>query len=373
MRRRMHYLLIPYALLSFAFVVQFHFRGDVTARTGLVFTAGLTLTLIFFAMALRPVTGDSWRYYQYFLYLRSIGLDDALAYRDPDLLYALLNWVIGRLGSEAWLLFTAILLVFIGVFVSAVYRLVGLSGTAVLLMCYTAFPFFIAYGANGLRQGLSLVFLLMALVQFYENRRTSWIWLLLAPFWHSGAWLGVFAVVMHRLMCRVVRNDRSRWSLILITLISAIVLSASGLNEPLLSKLPDFIDLRQSHEIYFTNPEVYGYRSGFRWDFLFFSLLPLASGLLLKGIAPTFRFAGSGWWLSMYISLNVIYHFFSFAPYADRFAAFSWFLMPLVVYLQVRETQSRNAMTLFFTAISVINTAMLQFYTGNFLPTPKGW
>lgn len=165
----MHYLLIPYAFLSFAFVVQFHFRRDITARTGLVVTAGTTLALIFIAIVMRPVTGDSWRYYQYFLYLRPMDLGDALAYRDPDLLYALLNWVVGRLGAEAWLLFTAIFLVFIGIFVSAIYRLVGLSGTAVLLMCYTAFPFFIAYGANGLRQGLSLVFLLMALVNFFKT------------------------------------------------------------------------------------------------------------------------------------------------------------------------------------------------------------
>ena len=369
----MHYLLIPYAFLSFSFVVQFHSRGDITARTALVITAGVTLALIFMAIAARPVSGDSWRYYNYFLMVRSIGLQNALAYRDPDLLYMLLNWSVGGLGRDSGLLFSATLLVYMSVFVAAINRLVGLSGTAVLVMCYAAFPYFIAYGANGLRQGLALVFLLMALTQFYQGRRAAWVWLVLAPLWHSGAWLAFVVVAAHWFMCRLLRSEQLRWSVVLVALVSSILLSASGLNEPLLSRLPDFVDLQQSHEIYFMDADMYGYRSGFRWDFLLFSLVPLASGLMLRRISPTFRYLGSGWWLSMYLSLNIIYHLFSFAPFSDRFAAFSWFLMPLVVYLQVAETRRKNDITLFVLAISVVNVVMLQAYTGNFLQVPRWW
>lgn len=369
----MHYLLIPYLVLSFTFVVQFHSRRDAGARTGLVFTAGATLLLMYMAMVLRPANGDSWRYFQYFLDLRTMGLQEALDYREPDLLYALLNWGVGRLGGIEWLLFGATLTVYMGIFVWAVHRLVGLKGTAVLLMCYAAFPYFVAYAANGLRQGLSFAFLLMAFVCFQQKKRSAWAWLLLAPLWHSGAWMGVGVAVTHWLMCRLIRSERMRWAMVLSVLFSAIALSASGLNDPLLSRLPDFITMQQSHEIYFTDTELYGYRAGFRWDFLLFSLVPLGSGLLLRKMAPTFSYAGSGWWLSLYLSLNSLYHLFSFVPFADRFAAFSWILMPLVVFLQFRETRSLNAMAMFVAAISLVNVTMLQFYTGQFIQLPQGW
>jgi hypothetical protein len=369
----MHYLLIPYALLSFTFVVQFHARRDAGARTGLVITAGVTLLMMFMAMALRPATGDSWRYFQYFLDLRSMGLQEAMAYRETDLFWGLLNWGAGRLGGAEWLLFGVTLMLYMSVFVTAVHRLVGLSGTAVLLMCYAAFPYFVAYAASGLRQGLALVFLLMAYVCFRQDKRTAWIWLLLAPFWHSGAWLGVAVAVSHQLMCTFVGNERIRWTLVLFAVFSAILLSASGLNASLMSQLPDQVTLQQSHEIYFSSAEDYGYRAGFRPDFLLFSLVPLATAWALRRKAPTFRYSGSGWWLSLYLTLNVIYHLFAFAPFADRFAAFSWYLMPLVVFLQVRESRSQNAMAAFVASISLVNVAMLQFYTGNFIQLPQGW
>jgi len=369
----MHHLLIPYAFLSAAFVVQFHLRRDVTARTGIVFTAGITLALLFVSIVLRPVAGDSWRYYQYFLYLRSMGLLDAMAYREPDVLFTSFIWLVGHLGSAPWLLFTATLTVYVGVFLAALYRLIGLSGAAVLLICYSAFPYFVAYGASGLRHGLALVFLLMAFVCFQQNRRTAWVWLLLAPLWHSGAWLAVAVTFMHWLLCRFSYKEWLRWSLVMLALLLSIILSASGLNEPLLSQLPDYVDLQKSHDIYFTDAARYGYRSGFRWDFLLFSLLPLGTGLLFRKTAATFRYSGSGWWLSLYLSLNCIYHLFSFAPFTDRFAVFSWFLMPLVVFLQIRETNRKNLMTLFVAAICLVNVVMLQFYTGNFIPAPRGW
>lgn len=320
----MHYLLIPYILLSVMFVMQFKARRDEGMRTGLVFTAGITMLMMYMAMTLRPAAGDSWRYYQYFLDLRQMELTEAFAYSGTDPLYVLLNWLMGCVGSDEWLLFGAILAVYMGVFVTAIQRLVGLIGASVIMMCYAAFPFFVAYGASGLRQGLALVFMLSAFVAFNQNKSSAWVWLLLAPFWHSGAWLGVAVAVSHHLMCTIVRSERVRWCLVLFTLCVSIILSISELNAPLMSQLPEQVTLNESHEIYFTNPEDVNYRAGFRPDFLLFSLLPLATGWLLRRQAPTFHYAGSGWWLSLYLSLNAIYHLFAFVPFADRFSAFSW-------------------------------------------------
>lgn len=368
----MHFLLIPYALLSLIFIVHFNTRREAGARAGLVLMASATLGLIFMAILMRPASGDSGRYYQYFLELGKMGLQDALAYRGTDPLYVLLNWSASVLGQSQWLLFGSTLMVYVGVFVVAVRRLVGLISTAILIMCYAAFPYFVAYAANGLRQGLSLVFLLMAYVGFKQEKRTAWLWLLLAPFWHSGAWLAVIIAIFHQLMVRFVRNERTRWKLVFLILFVAVTLSATGLNESVVSQFSGLVTLQKSQEIYFSDPNDVGYRAGFRPDFLLFSLLPLGVAWLLRRRASTFSYKGSGWWLSLYLSLNVIYHLFAFAPFADRFAAFSWFLMPLVIFLQIRETRNYKWMTIFVAVVVLVNIVMLQFYTGNFIQAPKG-
>jgi len=369
----MHFLLIPYSLLSLFFIFIYAARQDADSRNLLVLTAALTMGMMFMVMMQRPPTGDSWRYFRYFLDLRSMGLVDALAYHDPDPLYALLNWIVGRIGDNEWLLFGATLILYFGGFVIALRRLLGPVNAAVLLMIYAAFPFFVAYAASGLRQGLALVFLLNAFVDFRQEKRTGWVWLLLAPLWHSGAMLAVSVAVLHWAMCRFVRSERARWALVLSALLVAIALSASGLNASLVTNLTDYVSFNPSKNIYFENPEDYGYLSGFRIDFLLFSLLPLATGMLLRVIEPTFQYSGSGWWLSLYLSLNTIYHLFSFAPFADRFAAFSWFIMPLVVFLQILETHNRRLVWEFMAFVAIVNVAMLQLYTGNFILAPQWW
>ena len=370
----MHFLLVPFLLLGITFVAQYQGRRAADARTGLVLTAGLTLFMLFLAMTVRPIAGDSWRYYQYFLELQTMSLQDAVVYKDPDPLYAILNWLVVRLGTEAWLLYGVCMTLYMTTFVLALRRLgSGPIAVSVLIMCYAAYPYFIAYGASGIRQGLSLVFLLMGYLSLREGRRPAWVWLLIAPFWHSGAWLGVAVALAHQLMCRVVSRPRLRWILVLGSLAITVGLSVTGLNETVMAQLPEFIALHDRYDIYLSDPIEIDYRTGFRPDFFVFSLLPLISAWLLRRYGDAFDYAGSGWWLSLYLSLNGLYHLFAFAPFADRFAAFSWFLMPLVIFLQIRATHRRAWMSLLVSGATLINVLMLQFYTGKWIRTPEWW
>jgi hypothetical protein len=365
----MHFLLIPYALLSAIFVLHFLTHRQKGSRAGLAVVSYATGALLFVAMLLRPVTGDSWGYYQRFIKLRNVGLKDAFHDRASDPLFTLLNWLAGQFGTSELLLFGATLVVFFGIFVLALRSLLAPAAATVVFMCYTVFPYFVAYAASGLRQGLAMVFLLMALVQFSRGRRDGWLWLLVAPLWHSGAWLAVIVIVAHQSLILVTRRERSRWLVVLGTLGVAILLSATGVNRELLGRLP--VEIPVEKLIYFTDPSQYGYRAGFRADFLLFSLVPLTSAWALRRKAPTFSYRGSGWWLSIYLSLNMIYHLFAFAPFADRFAGFSWFLMPLVIFLQVRETRSRPLQIAFVSVVALVNLVMLQFYTGKFIAAPE--
>lgn len=372
----MHFLLIPYFLLCVCFIALFDTaqserRGGSGARAGLVLVAGLTLFILFVSMATRPVTGDSQQYYEYFLELRDLGWVQAAAYGSFDLFFAAYAWLVGQMGNASWLLFGSTLLIYFGLFVLASRRLVGRVDACALIMVYVAYPNFVAYADNTIRQGLGMAFMLVAFVGFAQRKRSAWIWLLLAPFWHSGMWLAVAVVVLHQLMCLFISSQRWRWSLVLGALLMAIGLSISGLNQKLMSVLPSAISLQDRYEVYFEGAGHFGYRAGFRLDFFAFSLVPLLTAWVLRRRANSFDYHGSGWWLSLYLSLNIIYQLFSFAPFANRFADFSWYVMPLVVFMQVRESQSRSLTTIFMLFVMLLNLVMLQLYTGNFIPMPE--
>jgi hypothetical protein len=372
----MHFLLIPYLLLCVCFIAlfdtaQFKRRGEAGARAGLMLVTGLTLLILFLSMATRSVMGDSQQYYEYFLELRDLGMVQAAVYGSFDLFFAAYVWLVGQLGTASWLLFGSTLLVYLGLFVLALRRLLGRLEACALVMVYVAYPDFINYANNGIRQGLGMVFMLVALVSFAQGRRKAWIWLLLTPFWHSGMWLAVGVVVLHQLMCLCISSQRLRWGLVLGALSVAIGLSMSGINQNLMSALPSAISLQDRYQVYFESADQFGYRAGFRLDFFAFSLVPLLTAWVLRQRVRSFDYSGCGWWLSLYLSLNIIYQLFSFAPFANRFADFSWYLMPLVVFMQVRESQSRSLMTVFMLSVMSLNLVMLQLYTGNYIPMPE--
>lgn len=106
---------------------------------------------------------------------------------------------------------------------------------------------------------------------------------------------------------------------------------------------------------------------------------PLPEGVSAQGLGRTAlrgpdvaadgraNLPGSFWWLSLYLSLNIIYQLFAFAPFADRFAAFSWFIMPIVIFLQFQEARSPQLVSQLIFSFVLGNILLLQFYTGNWI------
>ncbi len=370
----MHFLLIPYGLLTLFFLANFSERKSSQARGGAFLFVALTVALLFMTLWFREPSGDSWRYWMSFQKIRLMSFTEAISlYSDTDILFLALNWLIGHIGNSHLVLFGATLILFFGVFIAAVRKLLKPVAVLAVIMSYVAFPYFIAYATNGLRQGLSMSFLLMGYVLLFRNDRKAWIWILLAPLWHSGAWLAVAATVTHQIMCTYIRKTSIRWALVFLALGIGIMFSATGINESIMTNLTGKIQLRDSFTIYFQDPDEFGYRSGFRLDYLLFSLIPLITAVLLRLRSAIFDYKAAGWWLSLYLSLNVIYHLFSFAPFSDRFGGFSWLLMPLVIYLQIPPTKSKQLQTVFVATVSIVNLVMLQFYTGDFIKPPAGW
>lgn len=367
----MHFLVIPYLLLGGIFLLQFQPDRGGRTRASAVVTAWVAIGLFAIIAITRPVAGDSWRYYTTFLTARAEFTSMATMASGPDPLWSIFNLVLAYVGDAPWILYGGTFLVYLGVTVWALRYLFGPLERAALLVCMLGYPFFVSYAVSGLRQGVALAFLAAGYFGIYQKRRGAWLWILCAPFWHSGSWLAVAVFAVHEAMHRWLKSGSLRWRIVFMTWILSIGLSVSGMNQIVGTILPSIVEVDRGHEIYFEAAENYGYVAGFRLDFFVFSLIPIVLALLFRRRAEAFdQRRLTGWLLSLYVSLNIIYHLFSFAPFSDRFAAFSWWLIPSLAFVQYRELGSGKAMRQFVMAAVVINALMLQFYTGASLLTP---
>lgn len=357
-------LAVVLTFLNLAFVIRVSARQSPGPRLSLCIIAGTILASVFMLLTMRPAVSDSGVYYHFFLILKALDVSDAVEYARFESLYTILNWLLRRLGDSSQFFFASILSLYMGGFVFAAHKVVGKSGAAFLVYSYALFPTFLYYGHNTIRQGLALVALLLGYAYLRKGSRYAYGWLLLAPLWHGSAWVAVAVAAVHELMCYRVKSERIRWGLVSAALGLSIILAAENFSQQISLALPELVPAVGDRSYYLLADGASFYRTGLRFDFFIFTALPLATALILRRRAPTLSYSGSGWWLSLYLSLSCIYFWFSFIPYADRLAAFSWFLIPLIVFLQVREVGSRHLTIAFVVVVGLINLAVLWMKEG---------
>ena len=242
-------------------------------------------------------------------------------------------------------------------------------------MSYVAFPFFVAYAANGPWQGWAMVFVLMALVQFFRGKRSAWLWLLAAPYWHSRSWLAVMAIIAHQLMCGVARQQWVRWCAVLIALGMSIVASATGLNRALFGQLPDAFEIQPKNVIVVLRSMRARLPRGLSYQLIVSPMIPLSHRL-----PPTRESSDLRLWCVRLVAFRLPqsqYHLplIRIRASADRFAGFSWFLMPFGG-LPTGTGGSQQAIAWAFCnggEMMAVNVVMLQFYTGSFFSAPEWW
>ncbi len=360
----MHYLLLPYSMVALLFVWFYDRRSNQAALAGIMLMCLIMIFMIWGAIVFRPIAGDPFRYMLGFDDLRRLSLIQMLSVDNPEFLFRWLNWFIGQLSISNVVFFSCTFAIFIVPFWLACRSYFTSVHSAALLMAYSMYPYFIAYAASGIRQGIGLSFMLLALVLLSKKSKWGWAWLFLSPLWHNGMWLAIIVVGGIFL----IPKSLNRLHICLLVLSLSVVLSITGINESITSFIPGLIDLDSNKDIYFDKDaaDSINYRTGFRGDFFLFSMFPLVIYLFIK--RKFINREQPELWVSIYAGLNSIYHFFSFAIFTDRFASFSWFIMPFVLLVMVVNGNHINAhIKMFVMIFCSVNIFLLQFYTGTYL------
>jgi hypothetical protein len=361
----MHPLLIPYSFMALMLLMSASGR-TVTDRTFTWFFSWAALLLVLVAVLGRPLRGDLRRYDANFQSIRDSSLKEIVSLSDPNSAYLSLTWTLGRFTTDFRLVLIAIGLFTVFFMIAASKKLLSRHHIAIMLFVYSMYPFFIFYISSALKTALSLSIMLLGLVWIYRRRKRGWAWLGLSILFHKGTLLILPFLLLHLGLYRIF-GERRALMILLGFLSMTIVLSITNYNSVILGAYRDSFASDSRYDIYFMDPEIFNYSAGFRIDFTLFSLIPIASYFYLVKMRGLTNVERSGWWLCLYTSFALIYQLFSFAPFADRFAAFSWFLLPLILMLQVVDSQSRIIMVQVVGAFVVVNILALQFYTGRVL------
>jgi hypothetical protein len=360
----MHPILPIYAVASIAAVFGLALR-DRWDRTIVWFAAWCAMTTVLIAAVFREIGGDTGRYISAFTRMEGRPFPNFWSEFDNNPLFIILNWTLSRFGTDPLWLIVPTTLFCIVMLQYSLRGILNRTDTAIAIFLYSAYPFFIFYVSSGIKQAIALALLFQMYVSLQKKQNLmAFIYLALAPAFHSGAFLVVAPVILHLLLYRPGMHRRNILIVSILGLLICTLLSATGVNQALLAPIQSVVTLPDNYSIYFEDAAQFNYNAGFRVDFTLFSFLPFAAALWLKSQGHELSLEKSYWWLNLYTMLACIYQLFSFAPFADRFAAFSWYLIPAILVVMLADADKRKPRQVVILSFALLNILILQFYTG---------
>ena len=219
-------------------------------------------------------------------------------------------------------------------FVIAIFYVIGMSFAAyrwlprhfliAVVFLFTAFSFW-GYATNGIRNGVATSIALVGLSFFNRTKKETIIGyglLILASLTHKSCLLTIAAATGAIFL----KNTKFNITFWLFCIVLGLLFQEqfkslfSGLIDD--GRMAAYLNAQVSNE-FFSN-------TGFRWDFLLYSALPIFIGWIAtykKSINDkTYSFI-----LHTYIFSNAFWVLINTAAYSNRFAYLSWFLYPIVL------------------------------------------
>ena len=213
-----------------------------------------------------------------------------------------------------------------------------------LLTLFGSLGYF-GYGTNTIRSGVALSFFLLAFVK-RKDFVYYFIFLLISVLLHKS----MLILVLSLILTKFIKNHKFY---ILVWLCFLII---SSLNVSFMTSFIQeyFFAFDYRIDLYLSSKSNELYKSGFRYDFLLYSLIPIIIGyyyihnLKFRNVLYQKLF-------NMYIIVNSFWLLLIKIPFNDRFAYLSWFLSPfLLLYPLFIMKHQKNKIKIAFIMLYII-------------------
>ncbi len=291
-----------------------NFNPKISSFIGLILA-----TLLLFYIGLRPqsyVFGDMTTYVHSFNLAKS-GWENQLA--DRDLLFGmLLDFAVKFSDVEGFFLMSAIIYVVPCFLVSR--KFFGQYWFVGFMMLWTSFSFW-TYGTNGIRNGMATSIFLLAFL--FDNKLLRLGIMIASVYMHKSMILPTAAFVVTMFFNNSILLLRF-WLLCI-----PLSLVAGGVFESIFSSI-GFGGIDSRMGVYVNNPTQWEYNTGFRFDFLLYSATAVFAGwYYIEKL--NYRDKTYVTMYNIYLIANAFWILVIRAPFSNRFAYLSWFIMGIVI------------------------------------------
>lgn len=261
------------------------------------------------------------------------------------LFYTIVNFIT-YLTDNLYIFYLLLYLIFIIPIITFCYKYFGIKLGYIVILCLTFFSTFYGYYLNGIRQGIAMSILLLV---YYYARRNKYLFAIFFSFlafgFHDSSIF--FAMAILGLKIAKLKKSHLYWVYILTSLYLLIRFLVPSLG------IENIIDLGQYD--YLTSGSSDNYGSGTWWRIYLFN-----TGFLILFLMINDENEYKISLLSLYIVYISMFNLFGDLIYANRVAAFGWFIIPFVFIDLVKGKKHEKE----YLMMVIIIFILYSFYTG---------
>lgn len=296
---------------------------------------------------------DSFAYSNTFLGLKDLSLIEALNTKMYEPLFIIWQWILGRFFSSPHTFFMVNFLCFSYILILAFKKIVDKRFVIFILFGYISLFFFGNMITNVIRQGLSISLVILALCLYLKKEKKDFQFFLILIF----ASLFHYSTVPILILLTFINIKNIKVKTLLFIWVAVAV--------AFLLKMQNILTPFVHNPILSSYMSDYAYRNYqggiYRKDFLVFSLIWIIFGLsFYKKFNYNQKYSLI---LKSYIICNLYFLIFGFLPFSDRFAIYSWSLIPLLVWYPFSLIEKNRPLIIF--AVCLISL-IVGIITGSF-------
>jgi hypothetical protein len=302
----------------------------------------ILLLLIVLYLGLRPVSG---RYFvdmaTYYTFFKNYSLGASVTETKDIIFHYFMKFLSNFMTYSGFFLLMDIIYIFPLYFFSKKYfKQYWFYSFLVLIVSFS----FYSYGTNGIRNGAATSLFILGLC-FPKNKIKTVICFVIAALFHKSLTLPIGAYIL-TLFYNNPKTYLKAWMAaipISLTMGSVFVsiFTSLGFDDRLSGYLAGQGEL---------DVPVY---TGFRWDFIFYSSFAVFAGwyfIVKKGFHDTFYFKI----FNIYLICNAFWILVIRAPFSNRFAYLSWFLMGIVIMYPILKQRFFKNHQLFISKVITV-------------------
>lgn len=336
-----------YLLLSFLFLNLITDKSLFQSKfyTNILLICMAILTVII--SVVNPITADMRRYLSHLNIVENIGLFDAIAQSRWEPGFVTFQWLLSKISTSYVFFISITTLLIVLIIISALKRIVPYDKIPLIIFGYLSLFSFYSLINNVLRQEFSVAFLLIMLICLKKNKYMLAVtFLIIAVSFHMTAIIGAILIISHKM-------NFSFNTHIYIFFVTALTM-LFNINQQIVSLLPFSLvdDAGNYIQQYTSDSSLLRYGEVNRLDFLLFSVFWFVFGLFFYK-----KYMRGDLFYELIIKAYAIYgsmfFLFGFISFSDRLAAYSWFLIPLLLFYPIIKMKTNYKLVWLFMGLII--------------------